>query len=186
MNKIMTFEEFKENIVNMSKDLIVEQGGLGPTLMAFLISIDNTVDEKELAVIPFPSEMMNSDEQKGEFIKKCFPALRKVFDEKNKKVIYLCFCCEAWVRKANKNTIPKDWKDLPKSEALVLSFEHAEGGEMESYTIIKDGMMVDKNGDLRDVITLERDEDGCGKTKRGDNTVETSGKFGNLFVKYFE
>jgi hypothetical protein len=181
----MTDQEYvkifkKENKQNIAK-MIAMRGGM-PPIFTILVKKD---DDYSVIVSPIPEEALENDENKQRLIN-LMPAFFETIEDKGFEIICLSYSSEAWLRQMDKkdaddNDIPENWKDLPKTEVLITSYETPTDVSLEINDIIKDGLVADENGDLIDCIKLEKN-----KNLGDDEKGELSGGFSNMLRAYLK
>jgi hypothetical protein len=171
-------DAFKSDVIHNMTMSLARNGGVDPMIN---ILAKNTV-EKEFTVIivPIPGDALKNVGNKEAFAE----IIPMLFDEMFKNDLEpLCYSwsSEAWLRKGDKEEgIPEDWRELPKIEVLMTTFETKDSSIMDIHTIKREGKMADENGDLIDCISLEKDPE----LNMADGTVE--GRFGSVFKTYME
>lgn len=171
-------DAFKLDVIQNMKMSLARNGGLDPMINIFA---KNAV-KKEFTVIelPIPEDALENNDTKEVFAQ----VIPTLFDEMYKNDLEpLCYSwsSEAWLRKGNKDEgVPEDWRELPKIEVLMTTFETKDSSIMDIHTIKREGKMADENGDLIDCISLEKDPE----LNMADGTVE--GRFGNVFKTYMQ
>jgi hypothetical protein len=172
-------EKFKKETVKMMQKTLSRQGGLDPLIS---ILVDKEIDGKlGIVIMPMPDDTLESDENKRILTDVIIPQVFKKLKETDMNPICISWSAEAWVRKAPKSGgVPEDWKSLPKTEALIITFENEEGSEIEVFSMIREGKMANEDGDIIDCIRLEKDET---LNKGKDTVMSNAGMFTNLFKK---
>lgn len=144
----------KENKENITK-LISQMGGFAPLCTIFTHKNDNY----GVIIVTLPEDVLDSYENKQKFLK----AMPDFFDsivEDGHRIVCFSYSSEAWLRTADKNGgVPDNWQSLPKIEALITSYETNDSVSLEIYNIIREGKIVDTEGDLIDCIRLEKNND---------------------------
>lgn len=171
-------DAFKSDVIHNMTMSLARNGGVDPMIN---ILAKNTLD-KELTVIivPIPGDALENNDTKEVFAQ----VIPTLFDEMYKNNLEpLCYSwsSEAWLRKGNKDEgVPENWRELPKIEVLMTTFETKDSSIMDIHTIKREGKMADENGNLIDCISLEKDPE----LNIADGTVE--GRFGNVFKTYMQ
>lgn len=139
----MTEEEkevdlFVEGITAFIKDIFTENRGLEPMLWILI----NTGSKYTVISWPVPEMGVSSDRTKDIL---ALGMIKLLAHLKNVGIRPVCtlFTTEAWVRKidvkdVSDNKVPDNWKDLPKTEALMLNFETASKGCTICFDIIEE------------------------------------------------
>lgn len=174
-------ENFKKENKNNIAKLIAMNGGL-PPLFTILVKQDN---EYQVIVSPIPEEAIENSENKARLIN-LMPTFLETIEDKGFEIVCLSYSSEAWLRQLDKTDdkdadIPDNWKQLPKTEVLISSYETADDVCLELNNIIRDGMIADENGDLIDCIKLEENRN-LGNDEKG----EMSGSFSNILRSYLK
>ena len=176
---------FKEETTSFVKHIIDDQGELFPFI---IILVDghpdvSSVGKKAALVCPIPGSALENDNTKDAFINNAMPILARKIKSQNLIPLYLCFGYEAWLRQSKledgKKTISENWKDLPKTECILLAYEGPEKSQLDVYDILRDGLMVREDNKLVDGIILKKREDSS-----ADKSNYT-GRFANLFSRFF-
>lgn len=176
--------DFKQSSIERMKMLTVEQGGLQPMIIIFA---EETTEEKTSygeIVIPVPQQFFQAGEDGKDILVDLLPHLfNKVCVDNNRELVPLClaWASEAWLRKAPKNEngsteVPENWKELPKTEVMMMFTEDEVGAEIQVLEMKRDGTKVDAEGNMIDNISLEEIE---GLTKQ--DRIE--GRFTKVFQK---
>jgi hypothetical protein len=175
MTELEKIENFKkENNENMAR-LIAASGGLPPVCTLFV----EHQGENKVIVAPVPADALENTKNKERFIS-IMPKFFKALEEDGNKIICFSYSCEAWLRAVDKDDkIPDNLEDLSKIEVVITSYETADSSVMEVSNIVRNGKIVDRDGELIDCITLEKNEE----LKDG---AELGGRFSNMFTNYLK
>lgn len=171
-------DAFKLDVIYNMTRALAKYGGLAPIIN---ILARNTI-EKEFTVlmVPVPEDALENNDTKEVFAQ-IIPTLFDEMYKRNLEPICYSWSSEAWLRKSNKDEgVPDDWKNLPKIEILMTTFETKDYSIMDVHVIKREGKIADENGQLIDCISLEKDPE----LNMSDGTVE--GRFGSVFKTYME
>jgi hypothetical protein len=177
MNK-EEFDKLKEDYINNILDYVKSEGGLFAHISIFAKEKENSNEKPALIHVPLSDNIMEDDEGKDLFIEKILPRLAETITEKF-NVFGVAWSSEAWMRVANKEEEVEDFSLLPiDKEVIFITIESVNhDAECIMYEINRNGVSVNEDGDLVDVISLTKSDI--------DNTVKMSGRFSNL-LKYFK
>jgi hypothetical protein len=152
MNYENHIKEFKIANVQMMQYLLSKQGGLDPMIV---VLVKESNDEMNIVAVPVPGEFLHDDQTK-DVLAGAIPSLLGMLAKQGKEPVCFSFSSEAWLRKTPEGVteVPDNWKDLPKTECMISSYESANASEMEVFEIIREGKMANENGDLIDAIVL--------------------------------
>ena len=171
-------DAFKSDVIHNMTMSLARNGGLDPMIN---ILAKNTV-EKEFTVliVPVPGDALKNQDNKEVFAK-IIPTLFDEMYKNNLEPLCYSWSSEAWLRKGDKDKgVPEDWRELPKIEVLMTTFETKDSSIMDIHTIKREGKIADENGELIDCISLEKDPE----LNMSDGTVE--GRFGSVFKTYMQ
>lgn len=183
--KIMTneqFEELKTGYIDFVTNLMVESGGLDPSITVLGKHIED--DKNAIVHVPIPSKYMKDDEAKDEFIEEVLPnvakKLKEVFD-----IEVVVWASEAWLRvvdtKDKEATDLKDWKSIPiKKEVVIVTFDSASIKKNCIMEVVRKGKQVNEEGELSDSIELRDMPD----FKEEEMPIEIEGRFAGLYKKF--
>ena len=176
-----TFKELKEGYIELIKSLMIETGGLNPSITVLGKHKDD--NNNAIVHIPIPSEYMESDSMKDEFIDVKVPEIGKQVAKKF-DVDAVAWASEAWLRVLDKKDRPENeslmanWKDLPiKMEVLIVNIESHNHAENIILKVTRNGKQVNADGDLVDAIELTELPD-------YDKGVTSEGRFTGLYKKF--
>lgn len=183
MNDLEEIENFKkENNVNMAKWLAIN-GGLAP--MCTLLVKNN--DEFKVVVAPIPEEAMESPENKRKFLS-IMPKFFDKLEEEGHEVICFSYSSEAWIRMINVEDADEiddiDFNSLSKKEILISSYETATDATVEVNNIIREGKIVNEDGNLIDCVRLEKNKEMSDAEEEGAGTI--GGEFANIYRNYLK
>lgn len=131
------------------------QKGLAPQLTLLLFNSET----KEFNILPtiLPDEFLSSGQGKDQLAYKVLPKIVAQANAGGQQVICLSWTTEAWIRKVpiaptetvTPNDIPKNWKDLPKSEGILISYETPLKSILFTWKIIrkKGGIQLEQHGE---------------------------------------
>ena len=152
--KVITIEEFKEENTRLLQSMLAADGGFDPVVTGLII---RPTGEYGIAIFPLPKDAFESNESKRK-IPLIMPKLFDSFRKQGITPVCFSFTSEAWLRtvKPEGKEIPENWKDAPKKEAFISSYETAEGCELHVNLIHREGKIANADGELIDAIRLER------------------------------
>jgi len=198
MNKdLEVIENFKKEHFNNITRALTLSGDIDPmiTLLVKNTIIDETKDFKEYSVclIPLPKEAFDNTESK-DLLAKIIPQIFKKIEDDNMEPVCYSFSSEAWMREMkNKKNLKKEqfenteeynnWKNLPKKEVLITTFETKDTNETLIDFIIRNGKMSDEKGNLIDCISLERYDEISNSISNSENI---GGRLSNIFQDYLK
>lgn len=175
-------EEFKRDHVQWIQDKMEKEGEIGP--MIALLALKKDTDTMGLVFAPIFGDF--SDERKDEVVKKIIPHLFEQVKEQDMIPYCFSFCSEVWIRKMSTKKIDVDKittdmiKELPKTEALLITFETKETATTFLFDMERTGKSINEEGEVVDQIKLTPSD--LGK----DNSAKMAGRFTNIFKKYAE
>jgi hypothetical protein len=171
----MDQEELIKGYLEDIVDRLKETGSLNPCITVFAEQEDS--DKPAIVHIPIPGEYMEHDSDKDMLVEDVLPI---IFEEVNKrfKPFGLGWASEAWMRIADDESAVKNYKSLPiKKEVVFVSIETDVKTECILYEIKRNGHQVNSEGDLIDIISLEKLDD-----LSSDSAIQ-SGRFSGLYKK---
>lgn len=123
-NELKYVEKFVENITEFIRDIFQSEGELRPMLW---ILIDTGVKDPSVITWPIPPSGVASDDAK-EIIAISMVKFLAHLNSVGIRPICTLFTSEAWVRKIDPELVkdgkfPNNWKDFPKVDSLMLTFE---------------------------------------------------------------
>jgi hypothetical protein len=175
-------QEFIEEHTKVVKKMITANGGMSPMLAIFCLNKNVKEGEKPFQVNVFniPPQLVN-DAGKDMLSKFIIPKIIEGMKTTNHEPLCVSFASEAWTRKVTKeewDEVKDNWRDLPKEECLLITYETEWKTLTKGFNITREGTHVDEYGDAVDNIVL---------TPREDITSDRmEGRFANLFQKYRE
>lgn len=180
MNNAQHIKEFKVANVQLMQYLLSKHGGLDPMIVV-LVKEEN--DEYNVVAVPVPSELLKDDNSK-DALATSMPALLTMFAKQGKEPICFSFSSEAWLRKTPEGVteIPDNWKDLPKMECLISSYESADESDMEVFEILREGKIANENGELIDAIVLRPHN----VSPDGEKPKKMEGRFHGAFQEFYK
>lgn len=187
MNK-ENIEEFKNSHAKVVSTIMHETGEFLP-MIGVLVEVE---ENKELKIVlcPIPPELTHSEKAKDLIKPYAHSFLERLVKEGNKPMCFF-ISFEAWLRRKEydknldldlqREEALKNWKELPKVEVITSFFETAESSETEFVInyVKRTGKAINSEGELMDVIELEKDEEMSGKEP---NKVE--GRFANILGEF--
>ena len=97
------------------------------------------------------------------------------------KILCFSFSSEAWLRKCeNTESVPDNWKSLPKIEVLITSYETPEESVVEINNIIREGKIANDYDELIDCVRLEKN------SELNEQEGKIGGRFSTLFKDYLK
>lgn len=175
--------EFKADQLMLIKRMMTEQGQMSP-LGAVLLH-DKSTDKLEVGFIPVPSQFLQNDEAKDSLAKELFPTVFSTMEADGFKEI-LCFSwiTEVWLRETKQPVMPENWKDLPKTEGVIIHMETKDKGEAILKLVKREGSVVNEEGSLIDNIILEDHPGFAGSMDA--HTGSTEGRFSRVLRNYIK
>jgi hypothetical protein len=171
--------EVKDDYFTHIRTILKETGNIAPTVT--IIGMHKEENKPAIVHIPLPPEIANSDEKKQEFVDKMIPELSKKVNERF-TVDAVGFASEAWMRTAEKDEFDPEvdnYKKLPiKKEILIITLDNGNSVECNIFEIKRDGKSVTPDGDLIDIIELEKLPD------LESTYPATEGRFSRLYEKF--
>lgn len=168
------FQELKDEYINHLKEMIIEHDGLHPTITIFADHLEDDDAKGAIVHLPIPSEYMESEESKDDFIDNILP---KIAVEVKKKftVHAVVWCSEGWLRVADK--LEEFSLSNTKEEVVIITTESETANEAAIYKIIRKDMTVTDEGKLiTPSIELEKNIN--------DAPLSIGGRFTGLFKKF--
>ena len=176
------YQEMKNSYIEFVTKLMVETGGLAPSITVLGTHIKDGLNA--VVHIPIPGKFMKNDDSKDEFVNELVPQIgKRVTEEFN--VTAVAWASEAWLREIDKKDIDpekilKDWKSLPiKKEVLIITIESSQDTKTCIMEIIRKGKQVNEEGDLIDNIELV-------EQPNYNEGVVGEGRFTGLYKKFTE
>ncbi len=159
-------EHHEKKVLQMFK----EQKGIKP----FLTFLCKTEDDRgEVIVLDVPQMLMFNEGK--DFVRDVMvEKIKETLKKKNKKLMCVNWNSESWMYQGHKDEIEKlggDYRKLPKTEILLMTFDSENGSRQITYEI-KRNMFVGEEG-LGEEVDVEL-------MKLGDN-YQVGGRFSNLF-----
>jgi hypothetical protein len=173
------FIEMKDEYLDNMKSILLRAGNIQPTIT---ILGDHRKENKPAIIhIPLPEKIANSDEGKQMFVDEMIPELSiKVQERFDVKAV--AFASEAWMRTAEKDEFDPEvdnYKKLPiKKEILIITIDDGKETFCNIFEIKRDGKSVTPEGDLIDIIELEKLPD------LEAPYSASGGRFGKLYQKF--
>jgi hypothetical protein len=175
--------EFKEDQLRLITKVMTDEGQL-PPLGAVLLH-DKVTDKLEVGFIPVPGQFLQSDEAKEALATKLFPT---VFDSMEsdgfKEILVFSWITEVWLRETRTPSVPQDWKDIPKTEGVMIHIETKDNSQTVIKLVKRDGNVVNRDGKLIENVILE-DHPGFAGTVDGQ-TGSTEGRFSRVLRNYLK
>lgn len=172
------FNELKEEYIQHIKEIVNVTGGMFPHIS---VIADDKEDKASIIHIPIPDEIMNNEEGKDLFMDKILPEIIDKLHKDDFKPHAVTWAAECWMRTVSKeqeyDVIKNGWKSLPKKEIIFVSIETDDNTEVITYDIIRNGMKVDKHGDMVEDVSIE-------KINQDETPTDMAGRFSQLFNKF--
>lgn len=172
------FKELKDDYLTIIEGFVKDNGGLFPHISVFA-KIKETVEDDDakpaFIQIPIPDEFMQNDESKDEFIDNMVPKIFRKVKEKFTPIAVI-WASEAWMRKINAPKLPENYRDLPKTEVIIVNIETEDMTNSTIYEMKRLGKQVNSSGDLVDQVELEEISN--------ESKPSMSGRFSGLFKKF--
>jgi hypothetical protein len=180
MNYAEHVKEFKIANVQMMQYLLSKQGGLDPMIV---VLVKESNDEMNIVAVPVPGEFLHDDQTK-DVLAGAIPSLLAMLAKQGKEPVCFSFSSEAWLRKTPEGVteVPDNWKDLPKTECMISTYESADESDMEVFEIIREGKMANENGNLIDAIVLRPYSIG----ENGEKPKALKGRFHGAFQEMYK
>jgi len=180
MNYENHIKEFKVANVQLMQYLLSKHGGLDPMIV---VLVKESNEEMNVVAVPVPGEFLENDESK-DVLATAIPSLLAMLAKQGKEPVCFSFSSEAWLRKTPEGVteVPDDWKDLPKIECMISTYESADESDMEVFEIIREGKMANENGDLIDAIVLRPYSIG----ENGEKPKALKGRFQGAFQEMYK
>ena len=180
MNYENHIKEFKVANVQLMQYLLSKHGGLDPMIV---VLVKESNDEMNVVAVPVPGEFLNNDQTK-DVLASSIPSLLAMLTKQGKEPVCFSFSSEAWLRKTPEGVteVPDNWKDLPKTECMISTYESADKSDMEVFEIIREGKMANENGDLIDAIVLRPYSIG----ENGEKPKALKGRFHGAFQEMYK
>ena len=189
MNNQELKDQYIENHILSVKDMI-RQGQVNAFIQ--VIATNPDIDKPIMMHIDVPA---GSDDEKEAFAQIVIPMLKEEIKEHKYDIVLVSFTSEAWIRRANKDEVPDDYKEIPISDEVVIFTISENGGdEFRVYDIVRNDLQVDENGELVEKIE-EFDKDGNALKNvelvmneeltvlDKQKTAESKGRFSDLYNK---
>ena len=177
----MNYEEHIKNFkianTELMSYLLSKQGGFAP-MVTVLVKKN---EEVTVMAIPVPEAFLNSELSK-DMLANALPSLFEHVVQQGMEPICFSFSSEAWLRKTPEGVkeLPEDWKDLPKIECLISTYESKDNSSMDIHEIVREGKIANENGELIDAIVLKPYDTGNEQPK----SIE--GRFTGIFDNYLK
>lgn len=180
MNYTEHIKEFKIANVQLMQYLLSKHGGLDPMIV---VLVKESNDEMNVVAVPVPGEFLDNDNTK-DALAAAIPSLLTMLTKQGKEPVCFSFSSEAWLRKSPEGVteVPDNWKDLPKTECMISTYESADESDMEVFEIIREGKMANENGDLIDAIVLRPYSIG----NDGEKPKSLKGRFHGAFQEMYK
>ena len=154
-------DEVLENLTSEYLELIVRQtkdtGGLPNHITLFAThKAPERENKSALIFLAMDSELMDSSEGKDIIVDVVIP---KVAERVKKDyVVYgLAWASEAWLRESSLDKKIEDYQQLPiKKEVLIVSIETTQKSESHLYDLVRNGHVVNDEGNFIDNIELTK------------------------------
>ena len=182
-------EDFKKETIRMIELMMAKTGGMSPVAIILVKGMKSAEEKgKSGAVVcPIPPEHFEDSDSKKNLAKVILPKVFEELESRGLELICFSWSSEAWIRSKHKDdeSPNDDWRDLPKREALITTFEYADGSDLTVNYMHREGKIVNEEGNLIDCIRLEKDPT---FDEMGDkNKVPTNeGTLSNVFRNYLK
>lgn len=171
---IERFEEIKQCHLSAMQEIMKEMGQILPQLNIFGYYKEEPTKKTNLIFGVHPS-FLQSDEAKDDFVEHVLPSIAKNIKDRGFVMEAVAWSTEGWQRTFRGKKIPKNYRDLPAIEVLMINFQSAEYKELCTFEIKRTGKQVNGLGELVDFIELEKGH--------SSKTVSEEGRFGSIFKK---
>lgn len=178
------YHDLQEDYIQHVLEYVKDNGSLFPHISIFADIINPTEEQKDkpaLIHIPIDDEYMENEDGKEKFVEEILPL---TFEELRKKFIPhgVAWAAEAWMRLADKDFNPSkdNWKSIPiRKEVIMISIESEDGNDFFIYEMKRLGKQINSDGELIDIVELERFDDEISKK----SSTQLGGRFTGLFKK---
>lgn len=172
--------EFKKANTEMIQFLLAKQGGYRP-MITVLVRTGDTDEDINIIALPVPPDFLDSDMSK-DLLAAQIPGIFQHLVNEGKEPICFSWGSEAWLRKTEEGVteVPDNWKELPKVEALICTYESENESSMEVFEMFREGKIANEEGELIDAIRIAPYHVG----KEGEKPTAIKGRFTNLFKVY--
>ncbi len=156
-------DKFIEHHEKKVLEMFIKQKGITP-FVTFLC------EKGEVIVLEVPSTLMfneGKDFVRDVLIEKIKTTLKK----KNKKLMCVNWNSESWMYRGGKDDVVDNYRKLPRTEILLMTFDSEQGSRQITYEI-KRNMFIGEEG-LDEEVDIEL-------MKLGDDN-QVGGRFSNLF-----
>jgi hypothetical protein len=178
------YQNLQEDYINHILEYVKESGNLFPHISVFADIIkpknESEKDKPALIHIPIDDEYMKDDESKDRFVDGILPDVFKDLKEKFAPKA-IGWAAEAWMRvidKKNFNPEKDNWKAIPvRKEVIMINIETENKQECFLYEIKRLGKQVNSDGEMTDIIELNKLDD-------LSNHESMAGRFSGLFQKF--
>lgn len=179
-NTLARIEGFKEQHVHLTTKLVEDYSFLVPQLS--VLNYDTIGKDYGVINYDIPGELMESDAGKNIFAQ-LIPEVLDNISKEGKLPLCVGWSTEAWMRVSavGATELPKNWKDLPKTEGLINYFESEYSSDLIAYDLVREGSRINESGDIIDNVVLTLN---TAYGSVGGKSLE--GRFCNLFTKYKE
>lgn len=172
-------EYFKKDHTKWVERKMLDEGEVGP-MIVILATKD---DQDGVGVIYSPITGNFGEEEKEDVVKRVIPKLFETIKGEGMSPLCFSFCSEVFVRKLSIEGLSeeeiaeasKNVYSLPKTEALLITFESKDFTSTHLFDMERIGKVVNKEGEMIDQIKLTESD------VKSDNMT---GRFANIFKKY--
>lgn len=178
MSNEVHIKEFKKANTELMLYMLSKEGGLGPMITVLAKNKDG---EFNILAIPVPNEFLENDDSKDKLAQQ-IPSLFAHLVKEGHEPVCFSWSSEAWLRKTPEGVkkLPKNWKDLPKIECLISTYESQNESVMDVHEMVREGKIANDDGELIDAISLKPHPFG------NENVSKMEGRFTNIFEEYFK
>lgn len=167
-----TIETYKEELIEKITKQISEEGSV-PTF----IQVYASRKDEEKPVIVHIEAQFESKEDKIYFVEEGIPQICKKLKGEELKPIFVAFVAEAYMTVTDKKTEKSE-----KREILMVNISNEDENKHYIFNMIRGNYEVDANGDLKEDVKLEYDEE---ISEKGEDT-KSGGIFSGMFDKFVE
>lgn len=147
-----TLEDFEKHVNVITQDMVNDLGEICPFLA--LVAINQDKQSVQPIIVPIPLEFLEDDVTK-KLLMSFLPKFVAKQIPDSYQVIGSCLVIEAWIRKMDKKQpIPENWRDLPKTEGVLMAFETETHHKMCIFDIHRNGKKINEKGEIIDNIEL--------------------------------
>jgi hypothetical protein len=167
----------KERHIRLCKELMYEEGELPPHIQ--LLGHKKGEPGTMTATIPIPGELTSPDGK--EFMEQFFiPQVFRQCAEDGIDILCFVWASEGYIRQVKvekMDDVPENWRDLPKTEVLMLNFETDKGTDLVLFDVERLGKGINADGRVVDHVQLKERE-------LPEGAQQGEGRFANLFKRF--